>query len=60
VDHQIPLIPGAQPVNVQPYHYSPHQNNEIERQVSKMMWSGVIQLSFIPFASSVLLVKSVS
>jgi len=22
-DHQIPLVPGAQPVKVRPYHYSP-------------------------------------
>jgi hypothetical protein len=30
VDHQIPLIPGAQPINMRPYHYSPQQKNEIE------------------------------
>jgi hypothetical protein len=57
VDHQIPLIPGAQPVNVRPYHYSPQQKNEIGRQVGDMLQSGVIQLNSSPFASSVLLVK---
>jgi hypothetical protein len=57
VDHQILLIHGAQPVIARPYRYSPHQKNEIERQVSEMMWSRVIQLSSSPFASSVLLVK---
>jgi len=29
-DHQIPLVPGAQPVKVHPYHYSPIQKTEIE------------------------------
>jgi hypothetical protein len=56
VDHQIPLIHGAQPLNVRLYRYSPHQKNEIERQVSEMLRSGVIQLISSPFASSVLLV----
>jgi hypothetical protein len=57
VDHQIPLILGAQPVNVRPYHYSPQQKNEIERQVQDMLQSGVIQLGVSPLASLVLLVK---
>jgi hypothetical protein len=57
IDHQIHLIPEAQPVNVRPYRYSPHQKNEIEKQVNEMMHSGVIQLSSNPFASLVFLVK---
>jgi hypothetical protein len=57
VDHRIPLILGAQPVNVRPYRYSPQQKNEIQRQVHDMLQSSVIQLSANPFASSVLLVK---
>jgi hypothetical protein len=57
IDHQLPLITGAQPVNVRPYHYSPHQKNEIEKQVQEMLQSGIIQLSSSPFASLVLLVK---
>lgn len=32
-DHKIPLVPGAQPVKVRPYRYSPIQKNEIERQL---------------------------
>jgi hypothetical protein len=28
--HSIPLIPGAQPVNVRPYRYNPEQKKEIE------------------------------
>jgi hypothetical protein len=57
IDHQIPLISGAQPVNVRPYRYSPHQKNEIKKQVQEILQIGIIQLSSSPFASSVLLVK---
>ena len=32
-DHHVPLISGAQSVNVRPYRYAPHQKSEIERQV---------------------------
>jgi len=35
-DHHIPLLPGAQPVNVRPYRYSPAQKSEIENQVKEM------------------------
>jgi hypothetical protein len=57
VDHHIPLILGAQPINMRPYRYSPQQKNEIERQVSEMLQADVIQLSSSPFDSSVMLVK---
>jgi hypothetical protein len=57
LDHKIPLMDGAQPVNIHPYRYSPLQKNEIECQVQEMLRSGVIQVSTSPFASSVLLVK---
>jgi hypothetical protein len=53
----MPLIPGAQLVNVHPYHYSPHQKNEFEKKVHVMLQLGIIQLSSSTFASSVLLVK---
>jgi hypothetical protein len=46
-DHQINLIPGAQPVRVRPYHYSSIQKNEIETQVC---------YSSSSFASPILLV----
>nr|XP_051210878.1 uncharacterized protein LOC127328311 [Lolium perenne] len=36
-DHRIPLVPGAQLVNVRPYRYEPHQKNEIERQIHLML-----------------------
>jgi hypothetical protein len=45
IDHQIPQIRGAQPVNVNPYCYSPHQKNEIEKQVYELLQTSIIQLS---------------
>ncbi|XP_035823161.1 uncharacterized protein [Zea mays] len=56
-DHTIPLVPGAVPVHVRPYRYPPAIKDEIERQVSVMLQSGIIQPSTSPFSSSVLLVK---
>ena len=56
-DHHIPLIPGAQPVNVRPYRYAPHQKSEIEKQVQSMLQHVTIQHSSSPFASPVLLVR---
>jgi transposase InsO family protein/ribosomal protein L21E len=56
-DHRVPLVPGAQPVNVRPYRYAPHQKTEIERQVIAMLKHGTIRHSSSPFASPVLLVR---
>ncbi len=56
-DHTIPLIPGAQPVNVCPYRYKPLQKDEIECQVADMLDRGIIKPSSSPFSSPVLLVK---
>jgi hypothetical protein len=56
-DHQIPLIPGAQPINIGPYRYAPQQKTEIEKQIAEMLQRGIIQYSSSPFASPVLLVK---
>jgi len=56
-DHEIPLLPGAAPVQVRPYRYPPAVKDEIERQVSEMLSSGHIQPSSCPFSSAVLLVK---
>ena len=50
-------MPGAHPVNVWPYRYSPQQKLEIEKQITEMLQKGVIQYSSSPFASLVLLVK---
>jgi hypothetical protein len=56
-DHSIPLLPGATTFWLRPYRYTPHQKNEIERQIQEMLESGIIQQSSSPFASPVLLVK---
>jgi hypothetical protein len=39
-DHTIPLVPGAQPVKVWPYRYSPIQKTEIENQLKQMLEQG--------------------
>jgi hypothetical protein len=57
MDHHIPLILGATPINVKPYRYSPSQKDEIENQLKEMLRNGIIQPSVSPFASPVLLVK---
>ena len=36
------MVPGAHPVNVRPYRYSPQQKTEIEAQVATMLKHGVI------------------
>jgi hypothetical protein len=56
-DHQIPLIPGARPMQMRPYQYAPALKTEIENQVSEMLQSGIIQPSKSAFSSSVILVK---
>jgi hypothetical protein len=57
MDHHIPLIPEATPLNVKPYRYNPSQKDEIENQLQKMLRNGIIQPSVSPFASPVLLVR---
>lgn len=44
-DHAIPLMPGAQPVNIRPYKYRPAQKDEIECQVAEMLKQGTIRPS---------------
>lgn len=55
--HEIPLVPGAVPVNVPPYRYPPVVKDEIERQISEMLSTGIVQPNQSPFSSSVRLVK---
>jgi hypothetical protein len=56
-DHTIPLIQGAQPVNIRPYRLSPTMKDEVEKQVQDMLNQGLIQHSSSAFSSPVLLVK---
>jgi hypothetical protein len=51
------LEADARPPNSKPYRYSPLQKDEIERQVTEMLRSGVITHSMSPYAAPVLLVK---
>jgi hypothetical protein len=44
-------------INCWPYRYSPQQKDEIERQVAKMLQSGLVVPSISPFASPILIVK---
>jgi hypothetical protein len=57
MNHHIPLLLGAIPVDVKPYRYSPAQKDEIESQLTEMLKNGIIQPSVSLFASPVLLVK---
>lgn len=56
-DHEIPLIPGAQPVLIRPYRVVTDLKSEIERQILELLKQGVIVPSNCPFASPVLLVR---
>ncbi|XP_047270471.1 uncharacterized protein LOC124899586 [Capsicum annuum] len=56
-DHRIPLLPVSSSINVRPYRYPHFQKGEIKRMISKMLHSGVIQYSFSPYSSPVLLVR---
>lgn len=47
-DHTISLIPGSTPVNSKPYRYTPLQKDEIERQVAKIIKSGLVTTSLSP------------
>lgn len=37
LDHSIPLLPGAKPVNIRPYRYAPKEKYEIEKQVKEKL-----------------------
>lgn len=56
-DHKIPLMEGAQPVNLRAYRHKPELKSEIERQVTELLQSGVIQKSTSHFSSPAILVK---
>lgn len=56
-DHKIPLMQGAQPVNIRPYRHKLELKDEIERQILVLLKVGVIQKSSSPFSSPIILVK---
>ncbi|KHN07600.1 Retrovirus-related Pol polyprotein from transposon opus, partial [Glycine soja] len=43
--HRITLLPNTAPINVRPYRYPQFQKSEIEKQVSELLESGLIQPS---------------
>jgi hypothetical protein len=45
-DHHIQLLPGAPPVNIRPYKYSPAQKDEIEKQLAPFVWTFQAQVAF--------------
>nr|BAJ97528.1 predicted protein [Hordeum vulgare subsp. vulgare] len=56
-DHKISLIPRGQPVRIRPYRNKPEHKDEIERQIEELLRTCVIQRSFSPFASPMILVN---
>ncbi|KAK1646483.1 hypothetical protein QYE76_064288 [Lolium multiflorum] len=56
-DHHIHLIPGTQPIVIQPYRYPAIQKDELERQCAEMLARGLIRQSSSAFSSLVLLVR---
>ncbi|XP_015161375.1 uncharacterized protein [Solanum tuberosum] len=55
-DHRIPLEADSNPINMRPYRYSSTQKDVIEKLVQDMLEQGIIQPSFSPYASPVVLV----
>ena len=56
-DHGIELIPNAQPVSKPAYRLSATENDELKRQLDKLIDLGHIQSSKSPFGAPVLFVK---
>jgi Reverse transcriptase (RNA-dependent DNA polymerase) len=57
IDHQVPLLPLAKPVNLRPYRYSYFQKLESEKIIKELLQTSVIRPSTSPFAYPALLVK---
>ncbi|XP_028186557.1 uncharacterized protein LOC114373245 [Glycine soja] len=51
------LLPQTTPVNVRPYRYPHFQKAEIGKQIAAMLAANLIQPSYSPFSSPILLVK---
>jgi hypothetical protein len=57
IDHAIPLLPLAKPVNLRPYRYSHFQKLELDKIIEELLQNSIIQPSTSLFASPTLLVK---
>ncbi|CAF5146231.1 unnamed protein product, partial [Rotaria magnacalcarata] len=56
LQHQINLVPDAQPVNSPPFRYAPTRKQIIEQNLNEMLDQGIISPSTSPWASPVILV----
>ncbi len=56
IEHSIELLPGASPPNVPPYRAGPAANDEISRQLKKLIEDGKIEPSTSSYASPAFLV----
>ena len=57
-EHAIVLKEGINPINVHPYRYPQIQKGEIEKLVAEMLAAGIMQHSYSPFSSTVILVQN--
>lgn len=56
-DHKISLLHSVSPVSIRSYHYNHLQKDDMEKLVTKMLAVGIIQPSYSPYSSPVLLVR---
>jgi len=57
-DHQVPLINGAESVNLRPYRHPWEQKNIIEKMIAEMLEAGIIRDSKSPYASPIVLSRN--
>lgn len=57
LDHAIPLVPGAQPVNKSPYRMSPLELDELKKQLPELLNLGFIQPSTSTWGAPVLFAR---
>lgn len=56
-DHRITLKDGSSPVNIRPHRFPVIQNDEIEKMVEELLYSGVIRHNTSPYSSPIVMVK---
>ncbi len=57
IDHDIKIVPGAEPVQQAAYRASATNNDELKRQTDELLSLGFIRVSQSPYASPVIFVK---